>query len=187
MTTFEITIIVLLAAIVVLLIVLLRTDIEGFRGVWQNQDAMYQDIQRIEVNTHHVSGVLQDKIIPDIERIIGDILVLKAYFNSLLERLDNMTDSGGTLQQQLNDIAVNVKGNYNTLEDQQEDIYYIRTRINHILSLMHPAEEVIKPDVPTALDGLSNVQKDNANKSTNYNGYDPTIIVRGSETIDKED
>ena len=187
MTTFEITIIVLLAAIVVLLIVLLRTDIEWFHGVWKNQDCMYQDIQRIEVNTHHASSVLQDKIIPEIERVSSDTMVLKAYFNGLLERLDNMTDEGGTLQQQLNDLAVNVKGNYNTLEDQQEDIYYIRTRINHILSLMHPAEEVIKSDAPTALDGLSNVQKDNVDKSTNYNGYDPTLIVRGSETTDKED
>lgn len=60
-------------------------------------------------------------------------------------------------------------------------------RIDHILSLIHPAKEVIKPDAPTALDGLSNVQKDNANKSTNYNGYDPTFIVRGSETTGKED
>jgi hypothetical protein len=87
----------------------------------------------------------------------------------------------------LNDIAINVKGNYNTLEQQQETIDYIKMRVNHILNLMHPAEEVIKPDAPTALDGLSNVQKDNANKSTNYNGYDPTMIVRGSETMREKD
>lgn len=186
MTTFEITIIVLLAAIMVLLIVLLRTAIEGFHGVWQNQDTMYQGIQRIEVNTHHASSVLQDKIIPDIERLLSDILVFKAYFNGLLERLDNMTDEGRTLQQQLNDLAINVKGNYNTLEQQQETIGYIKMRVNHILSLMHPPKEIIKLDAPTALDGLTNVQKDNANKSANYKGYDPTIIVRGSETTDKE-
>ena len=85
----------------------------------------------------------------------------------------------------ISDLAINVKGNYNTLERQQEDIGYIRTRINHILSLLHPVEEVVKPDGPTALDGLSNVQNDNANKSINYNSYDPTIIVRGSETTNK--
>jgi len=158
MTTFEITIIVLLAAIVVLLIVLLRTAIEGFHGVWKKQDT-----------------------------ILGDTMVLKAYFNNLLERFDNITNEGGTLQQQLDDLHVNVKGNYLTLDRQQEDIEYIKMRINHILSLMHPTEEVIKPDAPTALDGLSNVQKDNANKNTNYNGYGPTFIVRGSETTNKED
>lgn len=123
MTAFEITIIVLLAAIVVLLIVLLRTAIEGFHGVWQNQDVIHQDIQRIEVNTHHASSVLQDKIIPEIERILSDILVLKAYFNGLLERLDKMTDEGGTLQQQLNDLAINSKGHYNELQQLREEIY----------------------------------------------------------------
>ena len=86
----------------------------------------------------------------------------------------------------ISDLAINVKGIYNTLEQQQESIGYIKVRVNHILSLIHPAEEVVKPDVPTALDGLSNVQKDNANKSTNYNGYDPTSIVRGSKTTNKE-
>jgi len=161
MTTLEITIIVVLAllvAIVVLLIVLLRTAIEGFHGVWQKQDT-----------------------------ILGDTMVLKAYFNNLLERFNKIIDEGGTLQQQLNDLHVNAKGNYLTLDRQQEDIGYIKMRINHILSLMHPAEEVIKPAAPTALDGLSNVQKDNANKNTNYNCYDPTFIVKGSETTDNED
>ena|GEM_PF-5886639 len=145
MTTFEITIIVLLTAIVVLLIVLLRTSIEGFHGVWQNQQCLYNLLNNAD----------------DANR--------KFYL---------------TLNDYLSDLAVNVKGNYNTLEQQQEDIKYIRMRVNHILSLMHPAKEVIKPDAPTVLDGLSNVQKDNANKSTNYNGYDPTFIVKGSETTD---
>ena len=76
MTTFEITTIVLLAAIVVLLIVLLRTAIEGFHGVWQNQNVMHQDIQRIEVNTHHASSVLQDSIAPDVEIISNNFLHL---------------------------------------------------------------------------------------------------------------
>lgn len=62
MTTFEITIIVLLSAIVVLLMVLLRTSIEGFHGVWKKQDT-----------------------------ILGDTMVLKAYFNNLLERFDNIS------------------------------------------------------------------------------------------------
>lgn len=103
------------------------------------------------------------------------------------EKVDDLRIFTPELRGVLNDLAVNVKGNYNTLERQQEDIGYIRIRINHILSLLHPVEEVIKSGGPTALDGLSNVQKDNANKSTNYNGYDPTSIVRGSESTNKED
>lgn len=185
MTIFEITITTLLGLIAFALIFRDFVIGKALDQIIHNQDAMQQDIQRIEVNTHHASSMLQDKITPNIECILSDIMVLKAYFNGLLERLDKMTDEGVTLQQ-LNDLAINVKGNYNTLEQQQEDIRYIRTRINHILSLMHPTEEVVKPDVPTALDGLNNVPQDNTNKSINYNGYDPTIIVRGSETTNKE-
>lgn len=72
MTTFEITIIVLLTAIVVLLIVLLRTAIKGFHDMCLKQ-----------------------------EIILGDTMVIKAYFNNLLERCR-------TLQQQLNDIKDNI-------------------------------------------------------------------------------
>lgn len=72
MTTFEITIIMLLAAIVVLVIVLLRTAIEGFHDMCLKQ-----------------------------EIILGDTMVIKAYFNNLLERCR-------TLQQQLNDIKDNI-------------------------------------------------------------------------------
>lgn len=73
MTTFEITIIVLLAAIVVLLIVLLRTAIEGFHGVWKNQNAGVQQLCNIEVNTHHASSVLKKHIAPNIECIYNAI------------------------------------------------------------------------------------------------------------------
>lgn len=73
MTTFEIIVIVLLAAIVVLLIVLLRIDIEGFRGVWQNQNAGVEQLSNIEVNTHHASSVLKDHIAPNIECIYNAI------------------------------------------------------------------------------------------------------------------
>ena len=76
MTTFEITIIVLLAAIVVLLIVLLKIAIEGFRGVWQNQNAGVEQLCGIEVNTHHASSVLQDHIAPDVESISNNFLYL---------------------------------------------------------------------------------------------------------------
>ena len=76
MTTFEITIIVLLAAIVVLLIVLLKIAIEGFRGVWQNQNAGVEQLCDIEVNTHHASSVLQDHIAPDVESISSNFLHL---------------------------------------------------------------------------------------------------------------
>jgi len=73
MDAFEITIIVLLAAIVALLIVLLRTAIEGFRGVWQNQNAGVEQLSCIEVNTHHASNVLKDHIAPNIECIYNAI------------------------------------------------------------------------------------------------------------------
>ena len=75
MTTFEITIIVLLAAIVVLLIVLLRIAIKGFHCVWQKQDT-----------------------------ILSDTMVLKAYFNNLLERFDNIS-------RQLDNIEDNILDN----------------------------------------------------------------------------
>ncbi len=104
MTTFEITIIVLLAAIVVLLIALLRTAIEGFHETWHKQQCLY----------------------------------------NLLDSADDFTRRLYlTLSGTLSDLAVNVKGNYLTLEKQQEDIEYIRMRIKHILSLIHPAEEVV--------------------------------------------
>jgi len=169
MTTFEITIVFLLAAIVVLLIVLLRTAIEGFHGVWQKFDANWEQLRKIETHTNFLADISRQ-----LDNIEG---------NAIDEIEDFTRDTEGILS----DLAINVKGNYNTLEQQQEDIQYIRERINHILSLMHPTKENIKQDVPTALDGLRNVQKDNANKSTNYNGYDPTFIVKGSETTNKED
>jgi len=68
MTTFEITIIVLLAAIVVLLIVLLTTTIEGFHGVWKNQDEMYRqqniikdDLMRVRERVMHLT-IIDDKL-----------------------------------------------------------------------------------------------------------------------------
>jgi hypothetical protein len=73
MTTFEITIIVLLVAIVVLLVVLLRTAIEGFHGVRQKQNAGVEQLCNIEVNTHHASSVLKDHIAPNIECIYNAI------------------------------------------------------------------------------------------------------------------
>ena len=169
MTTFEITIIVLLTIIMLMIIILVKTAIGGFHDVWQQLDANWEQLRKIETHTNFLADISRQ-----LDNIEG---------NAIDEIEDFTRDTEGILS----DLAINVKGNYNTLEKQQEDIGYIRTRINYILSLMHPAEEVIKPDAPTALDGLSNVQKDNANKSTNYNGYDPTFIVRGSETTNKED
>lgn len=76
MTTFEIIVTVAIIAIVVLLIVLLRIAIEGFRGVWQNQNAGVEQLCDIEVNTHHASSVLQDHIAPDVESISSNFLYL---------------------------------------------------------------------------------------------------------------
>lgn len=76
MTTFEITIIALLAAIVVLLIVLLGIAIEGFHGVWQNQNAGVEQLCNIEVNTHHASNTLKGHIAPDVEIISNNFLHL---------------------------------------------------------------------------------------------------------------
>jgi len=114
MTIFEITIIALLTIIMLMIIILVKTTIGGFHDV---------DLKQ--------------------EIILGDTMVIKAYFNNLLERFDKITDEGGTLQQQLNDLHVNAKGNYLTLDRQQEDIGYIRMRVNDILSLIHPAHEII--------------------------------------------
>jgi len=74
MTTFEITTIVLLAIIMLMVVILVKTAIGGFHDV---------DLKQ--------------------EIILGDTMVIKAYFNNLLERFDKITDEGRTLQQ-LNDI-----------------------------------------------------------------------------------
>lgn len=124
MTTFEITIIVLLAAVVVLLVVLLRTAIEGFHGVWQKLDANWEQLRKIETHAN---------FLPDISRQLDNIEG---------NAIDEMEDFTQRVEGILNDLAINVKGNYNTLEQQQESLNYIRMRINHILSLMRPAEEV---------------------------------------------
>ena len=59
MTIFEITIIALLTIIMLMVIILVKTAIGGFHDVCQKQDT-----------------------------ILGDTMVLKAYFNNLLERFD---------------------------------------------------------------------------------------------------
>ena len=110
MTTLEIIIIValaLLVAIVVLLIVLLKIAIEGFRGVWQNQNAGVEQLCNIEVNTHHASSVLKDHIAPGVESISNNIphlldeskgipalvdIVDKMHRNLCVEIADKMVD-----------------------------------------------------------------------------------------------
>lgn len=107
MTTFEITIIVLLVAIVVLLIVLLRTAIEGFHGVRQKQNAGVEQLCNIEVNTHHASSVLKGHIAPGVESISNNIphlldeseglpalvnIVDKMHRNLCVEIADKMVD-----------------------------------------------------------------------------------------------
>ena len=69
MTTFEITIITLLGLIAFALIFRDFVIGKALDQIIHNQDAMQQDIQRIEVNTHHVSSVLQDHIAPDIKEL----------------------------------------------------------------------------------------------------------------------
>ena len=67
MTTFEITITTLLALIAFALIFRDFVIGKALDKIIHNQDAMYQDIQRIEVNTHHASSVFQDHIAPDVK------------------------------------------------------------------------------------------------------------------------
>ena len=169
MTTFEI-IMIILAVLAVLLIGMLikRITYVGHILLETIGDIASNNAERISATNGHLFDISQQ-----LDNIEDNIL-------------DDLRDIR-IADKCISDLAINVKGNYNTLEQQQESIGYIKARVNHILSLIHPAEEVVKPDVPTALDGLSNVPKDNANKSTNYNGYDPTIVVRGSETTNKED
>lgn len=168
MTTFEIIVTVAIIAIVVLLIVLLRIVIEGFRGVWQNQNAGVEQLCDIEVNTHHASSVLQDHIAPDVELISSDVPLIREYINNCNQLLDKIIeqDSQGFRWGELS-------------PEQQSEFMY---------RLTHPiVESPFKPPFePTAQDAIINKPTDNANKSTNYNGYDPTMIVRGSETTDKE-
>ena len=93
MTTFEITIVFLLAAIVVLLIVLLRAAIKGFHGVWQKFDAGVEQLCGIEVNTHHVSSVLRDSIAPDVETLSNNFQYLldgKKGIPALFDIVDKM-------------------------------------------------------------------------------------------------
>ena len=52
----------LLVAIVVLLIVLLRTAIEGFHGVWQNQSYNYNELRKIVVGVSEQVGQTNGKI-----------------------------------------------------------------------------------------------------------------------------
>lgn len=76
MTTFEITIITLLALIAFALIFRDFVIGKALDQIIYNQDAMQQDIQRIEVNTHHASSVLQDSIAPDVETLSNNFQYL---------------------------------------------------------------------------------------------------------------
>ena len=73
MTTFEIIIIVLLAAIVVLLIVLLRTAIEGFHGVWQNQSYNYTELRKIVVSTSETLSDISRQLDNIEDNILDDL------------------------------------------------------------------------------------------------------------------
>jgi hypothetical protein len=81
MTIFEITIIALLTIIMLMVVILVKTAIEGFHGVWKKQDT-----------------------------ILGDTMVLKAYFNNLLERFDNIS-------RQLDNIESNNDQDFEKLTD----------------------------------------------------------------------
>ena len=68
MTTFEIIITILTGVIVVCAVVTLCTVIEGFRGVWQNQDEMYKrqdiikdDLIRVRERVMHLN-IIDDKL-----------------------------------------------------------------------------------------------------------------------------
>lgn len=76
MTTFEITITILLALIAFALI--FRDFIIGkaLDQITKNQDVMQQYIQCIEVNTHHASSVLKDCIAPDAETLSNNFQYL---------------------------------------------------------------------------------------------------------------
>lgn len=119
MTTFEITIIVLLATIVVLLIVLLRTAIEGFHGVWQNQSYNYNELRKIVVST---SETLSD-ISMQLDNIEKDILDESVGLPAICKKLDDLRIVAPELQGMLSDLAINSKGHYNELQQLREEIY----------------------------------------------------------------
>lgn len=68
MTTFEIFVLIALAIIVGCSIITVCTVIEGFRGVWKNQDEMYQrqniikdDLMRVRERVMHLI-IIDDKL-----------------------------------------------------------------------------------------------------------------------------
>lgn len=89
MTSFEFTIIVLLATIVVLLIVLLRTAIEGFHGVWQKLDANWEQLRKIETHTNFLADISQqlDNIEDNILDDRRDIVAMLASINDMVDKM----------------------------------------------------------------------------------------------------
>lgn len=126
-----------------MVIILVKTAIGGFHDVWQQLNANWEQLRKIETHTNFLADISRQ-----LDNIEG---------NAIDEMEDFVRDTEGIL----NDLAVNVKGNYNTLEQQQEDIGYIKMRINHILGLMHPAHEVVKQQPCYAPNGIcTNPQMD---------------------------
>ena len=94
-------------------------------------------------------------------------------------------------------LSNNIKGCKDKLADIEIDTVSIFQQLDSIhddvvddlrdIRLTDKLKELDKPpfniptDVPTALNGIINLQTDNSNKSTNYDGYDPTTVVRGKE------
>jgi hypothetical protein len=147
MTTFEITIIMLLVAIVMLLIIAFIGGVATINArMKEGFQYLGNKVEYCSAKLGYINGTAQS-ISQQLDNIENNIL-------------DDLRDIR-IIDKCINDLAINVKGNYNTLEQQQENIGYIKMRINHILELMHPAHEVVNQPSCYAPDGIcTNPQMD---------------------------
>lgn len=107
MTTFEALI--LLAVIAVEIIFVIHSDcvIKELKEIKYTQSGLNSKLQSIL----DVCNQQQNAWACDVTTIVKSL-------NKLTNIAEEVTNEGGTLQQQLNDLEINVKGNYNTLEQQ---------------------------------------------------------------------
>jgi len=75
MTTFEITIIMLLTIIMLMVVILVKTAIGGFHDVWQQLNANWEQLRKIETHTNFLADIsrqldnIEDNILDDLRDI----------------------------------------------------------------------------------------------------------------------
>lgn len=88
MTTFEITVIALLAIITLMAIILVKTAIGGFHDVWQQLNANWEQLRKIETHTNFLADIsrqldnIEDNILDDLKDIrLADKIVGSGFQN----------------------------------------------------------------------------------------------------------